>query len=119
MTVIPSLRLLKQQDRVLQQLQANLNATISPAVSVLNGELQGVLSGVIAILKIPIGTTYSPGSPLTLTHGLGHEPTAIIPALGSSQSWGFYVVGQPGTVMATLASQNSLTGPLSISFMVF
>lgn len=73
--MIPAFAKLQQQDRVIQQLQKNVGATLDPLSQ--NMLLNGKQVPFTASSKITAGTD------MTIAHGLGHAPNGILPGLAA------------------------------------
>lgn len=69
--VIPAFSRLQQEDRVIQQLQSNVGASLDPLTQ--NAIVNGRLVSFTATADIPSNTDF------TISHGLGRVPAGIIP----------------------------------------
>ena len=111
--MIPALRKLKLQDRILQQLQTNVAAVLDPIGALL---LLGYVTATFTATSAIPG-----GSDFTMGHSLGRAPNGILPLL--TNFYGLFRVSQ--TVNNAQAStillncSNDILAGQSASFLVF
>jgi len=124
-TTIPPFAKLKMPDQLLQRLQTNIDATLTPLQQL--PIAQSVVATFTASQAIAAGTDF------TLNHGLGRAPTAIIPCVPmgnqlftgnpvGSESFSFTIspTNNPApTTQAILRCSVAIGGGASLSFLVF
>jgi hypothetical protein len=124
-TTIPAFAKLKMPDQLLQRLQTNIDATLTP--------LQQLPIAQSVVATFTTQNAIQAGSDFTLDHGLGRAPVGIIPCLpvanqlftGSppgSSSFSFTISPTKNPAPASqaiLRCSMAISGNASLSFLVF